>query len=385
MDYLFVPGGGKDEDLGRQVIGRRPNTTTIALPGAQNNVAGLIAKLGGAGITHPIGDILLVAHGLEAGEYFIPLSAQVGSPCDYEKAVAADAANTIRLPPALLRAAPADPLQTITCRLRGCNIGKARPLVERLQKAVTPAGGSLNMVAPLHFDEFHNIHGGWVEFLAHKFTLRVAQQFKTSAGKDDRAALLAAFDAAGFTYLDGTAIPTASWANWVPASIHPSADQWKQRFDFTVDLSPAANTQTTVTMHREYRYEQLPVTWTWSAPDPGTDALRLDLLRTSLPLGTLNGQHVYDPGYGWPMYERMGFTSIDDLVDHLHWVFPYSNKTFHYRAIRHEYTVMLPITDPPAGASNPALKLYNFFPQTAASGPGVFNLDETNTDLFLNL
>ena len=54
------------------------------------------------------------------------------------------------------------------------------------------------MSAPLHFDEFHNIHGGWVEFLAHKFTLRVAQPGfeKTSAGKDDRAALLAAFDAA---------------------------------------------------------------------------------------------------------------------------------------------------------------------------------------------
>ena len=118
MDYLFVPGGGKDEDLGRQVIGRRPNTLTIALPGAQNNVAGLIAKLGGAGISHPIGDILLVAHGLEAGGVTYPLSAQVGSPCDYEKALAADAANTIRLPPALLRAAPADPLQTITCRLR---------------------------------------------------------------------------------------------------------------------------------------------------------------------------------------------------------------------------------------------------------------------------
>jgi hypothetical protein len=382
MDYLFVPGNTFAENLGRQVIGRRPNTTTITLRPDQNHVAGLLAKLGGASITHPIGDILLVGHGSEVGEYSMPLSAQVGSPCDYEKAVAADAANTIRLAPSLLRAAPADPLQPITVRLRGCNIGKARPFVEKLQQAMTPAGGSLNAVAPLHFDEFHAIHGGWVEYLAHKFTLRVAQQFKDASGKDDRAALLAAFDAAGFTYLDGTTIPATSWGNWVPASIHPSADQ---RFDFTVDLSPAANAQTTVTIHREYRYEHLPVNWTWSAADPGTDALRLDLLRTSLPLGTFKGQHMYDPGYGWPFYERMGFTSIDDLVDNLHWVFPYSKGTFHYQAIRHEYTVMLPITDPPLGTANPALKFYNFFPLNPASGPAVFNLDETNTDLFLNL
>jgi hypothetical protein len=138
MDYLFVPGNERSEKLGRQIIGRRPNTTTIALPPAQNHVAGLLTKLGAATVTHPIGDILMVAHGLQSGQYFIPISAQVGSPCDYEKAVAADAADTIRLPPILLQATPTGPLQTITVRLRGCNIGKAQPLVDKLQQAMTP-------------------------------------------------------------------------------------------------------------------------------------------------------------------------------------------------------------------------------------------------------
>ncbi len=381
MDYLFVPGNEASEELGRRVIGRRPNTTTITLKPAQNHIAGLIAKLGS--VTHPIGDILLVAHGLESGRYFIPLSGKVGSPCDFKSATAADSANTIRLPASLLQAAPADPVQIITLRLRGCNIGKAKPFIERLQKAMTPTGGTLNVVAPLHYDEFHAIHGGWVEFLAHKFTLRVAKPFKDATGKDDRPGLLTAFDAAGFTYLDGTAIPAASWGSWVPASIHPSADKWRQSFDFTLDLDPAANGQTTVTLHREYGYERLPITWTWKAADPGTDALRLDLLRTSLPQGSVGGLHLYDPGYDWPLYERLGFTSIDDLVDNLDWAFPFSNGTFHYSATRHEYTVMLPITDPPAGTANPVAKFYNFFPLNAAAGPGVFNLDETNTDLFL--
>jgi hypothetical protein len=385
MDYLFVPGSEASEQLGRQIISRRPNTALIERPPAQNHFVGLLARLGAASVNHPIGDILLVAHGLQSGEYYIPLSRSVGSPCDFEKAADAVTADTIRLQPDLLRAASTDTLQTITVRLRGCNIGKARPLIEKLQQAIAPAGGAVNMTAPLHFDEFHAIHGGWVEYLAHKFTLRVAQPFKDASGHADRPGLLAAFDAEGFTYLDGTAIPTASWSNWVPTNIHPSSANWRQSFNFTVDLDPAANGQTTVAIHREYRYEQLPITWTWTAPDPGTDTARLNLLRTSLPQGEVNRRHLYDPSYDWPLYERMGFTSIDDMVDNLDWVFPYRHGTFHYRAIRHEYTVMLPITDPPATGANPVMQFYNFFPLNAASGPAILNLDETNGDLFLIL
>ena len=98
-------------------------------------------------------------------------------------------------------------MNTITLRLRGCNFGKARPFVEKLRDAFTPTGGTVNMTAPLHFDEFHDITGGTVEYLAHKFTLKVKEQFLKPDGSADRDALLAAFDTAALTYLDGTEIP----------------------------------------------------------------------------------------------------------------------------------------------------------------------------------
>lgn len=379
MDYLFVPGGSTDENLGRTVLSKRPSTKAITLPPAQNHLAGLLKKLGSGGsITLPIGDILLVAHGLDTGVYYIPLSGKIAAPADYEQAVAADTANAIRIPTALVTPSGGGPLNTITARLRGCNIGKAQPFLQQLETAMTPTGGSLDMTAPLHFDEFHNIHGGWIEFLAHKFTLKQNQQYAT------RADLLNAF-AAAFTYLDGTAIPVASWDNWVPQEIHPSAAKWKQRFDMDVDLDPPVGTQKTVTMHREYRYETITFTWTWKAPDPGNDHDRIELLRTSLPQGDLNGNHVYDPGYGWPMYDRYGFATLDDYVDNLNWKVTYSGGKLRYRATQYQYTVMLPITDPPVAPANPVLKFYNFFPLSAATGPAVLNLDETNTDLFLNL
>jgi hypothetical protein len=286
-------------------------------------------------------------------------------------------------------------MNTITVRLRGCNIGKARPFVEKLQEAITPAGGMLNTTSPLHFDEFHGITGGTVEYLAHKFTLKVAQKFLRPDGSADRDALLAAFDTARFTYLDGTGIPAAAWAGWVPSNIHPPQARWKQSFDMQVDLNPAVGTQTTVTIHREYRYETVPFSWDWRAPDPGNHHDRLEVLRTTLPQGrvpnTPTGRRLYDPSYPWPLYERYGFTSIDDMVDNLNWTVTFSKGVLHFRATRREYTVMLPITDPPvptvppAPPAIPVLRFYNFFPSRPSAGPAVLNLNETNASLFLIL
>jgi hypothetical protein len=158
-----------------------------------------------------------------------------------------------------------------------------------------------------------------------------------------------------------------------------------------VELNPMIGTQKIVTIHREYRFETTPFSWDWRAPDPGNHPDRLDILRNTLPLGTVppSGRHLYDPAYPWPLYERYGFTDIDDFVDNLDWTVTFKGGVLHFRARRFEYTVMLPITDPPAAAvppnppPPPMLNLYNYF--AVNPGSSVFNLDETNADLFLIL
>lgn len=387
MDYLFIPGSTPAENLGKTYFSKRPGTTLITPSRGNLHVAGFLAKLGaGAPVTLPIGDLILTAHGNETGKYGIPLSRTIAAPADFEVLVTADSTNAIRIPVRLVTDPADGTVNTITLRLHGCNIGKAQPFVAKFQTAMTPTGGSLNLVAPLHFDELQEIRGGCIEFLAHKFTLSEKQKFVTSTGADDRPALLAAFDAAGFTYLDGTKIPTASWDTWVPSSIHPPPSKWKQEFPMNVDLSPDVNGQTTIHVDRQYRFETPPpFTWSWAAPDPKDPQKRLDLLKSSLPQGTLNGLHMYDPAYDWPIYARVGFTDIDDFVDNLNWKVTFSGGKLHYSAQQFLYTVVLPITDPPVPPANPALKLYNFFPKTAATGPAVMNLDESNTDLFINI
>jgi hypothetical protein len=406
MDYLFVPGDSREDRLGRAVLRRLPNTVLITPRRARNHVAGLLAHLAALPSTpanqdpRPIGDLLFLAHGLRTGEYFIPLTARLGSPADFEKADAANAANTVRLTAPLLEPAGGGPLNTITVRMRGCNFGRATPFVERLRDAMTPAGGSLDMTAPLHFDEFHGILGGTLEFLAHKFTLSVNERFRLRNGVSARDQLLEAFgDEDEFTYLDGTEIADGDWTQWVANNIHPPRRRWKQPFDISVDLDPPANGQTSVMIHGEYRYESVPFSWDWSPPDRANHQVgnqlrqptpdELELLRDTLPLGRVpnrpGGLHLYDPSYEWPLYMRYGFADLDDYVDNLEWRVTFDGRTLHYRAVRHEYTVMLPITDPPAPPARPVLRFYNYLPNRPATGPEILNLDENNDDLFLSV
>ena len=160
-----------------------------------------------------------------------------------------------------------------------------------------------------------------------------------------------------------------------------------------VDLNPKVGTDPTVKLHREYRFESKNYTWSWKAPDPGNpprpDRDPAHHAASRNPGWNTRWVHAYDPSYDWPIFERYGFATLDDYVDNLPWTDRFSGRTHHFSATQFEYTVMLPITDPPAAAvppapaPNPVMKFYNFYP--AAGSSAVMNLDETNANLFLIL
>ena len=387
MDVMFIPGDSDDAGKGaRKFFPTRPGVKLVTPRPVKNHLEGLLGTLGVTPppVTLPIGDIITYAHGADIGQYFIRLKGSVPEPADFEKVVVADTANTIRIDAALVTPAGGGAQNTITVRLMGCNVGQARPLIEKFKAAMTPTRGAINMIAPLHFDEIHSIKGGLVEYLAHNFTLRLKDKLK------DRAAVLAAFDHANFKYLDGTAIPTAAWNDWIPATIHPPDSSWKQKFDMFVDLDPPANGQTVVKVHREYRFRMYPFEFGWNAPDPGNDHDRIELLRHSLPKGkNAAGLKLHDPAYPWPFWKRFGFTTLDNFVDNLNWKDDHKGNNHHFTASMAEYTVMLPLTDPPGAAPPgkpappPKLKFYNFYPD--AAGTANMHIDETNASLFLIL
>jgi len=388
MDVMFIPGDSDDAGTAaRKYFPKRPGVKLVTPRTVKNHLEGFLETLGSAasGVTPPIGDIITYAHGGDDGHYSIRLKGSVPEPADFEKVVVADKADTIRIDAALVTPAGGGAQNTITVRLMGCNVGQGRPLIEKFKAAMTPTGGAINMIAPLHFDEIHSIKGGLVEYLAHNFTLRVKDKFK------DRDALAEAFaKTPSFTYLDGTKILKDTWKQWIPDNIHPPKASWKQQFDMFVDLDPPANGQTNVKIHREYRFQMYPFEFGWRAPDPGNDHDRIELLRRSLPKGTNPaGLKLHDPSYPWPFWKRFGFATLDDFVDKLNWKDERDGDNHHFKASMPEYTVMLPVTDPPGAAvppkpaPPPKLKFYNFYPD--AAGTASMHIDETNGSLFLIL
>jgi hypothetical protein len=379
MDSLFIPGATRAEILGRKVISQRPNTKLITLPKVFGpHVEGLLKFLRKPPFTPPIGDLILVAHGHYFGAYEMPIDHKHGSPTQFEELVEADLGDSIRLIAADLEQTDGS-TSKITVHLRGCNIGVARPFVERFQKAMTPTGGTLNMTAPLHFDEFSPVTGGYVEYLAYDFRLTSPTPFK------DQAAVINAFDQRSpkFQFINGQDVPLAFWKAWIPADIHPKSDQ---SFPYYVDVSPAIGSVKTAKLNREYRYEKIPFNWDWGVPDPGTQPERLKILHDTLPQGTdKQNNHIYDPDYDYPMYKRYGFTDLDDYVNNLVWKVTSSKKGLHFHTERHEYTVMVPIADAIAPSTTPTLTFYTFYPSTSKSPAFVNLLDESNASLFLSL
>jgi hypothetical protein len=376
MDFFFIPGDTPAETAAKKYFPKRPGSK---LPKTvKSHLAGFLETLGEASITKPIGDIIVVAHGTSQ-QYFLKLKGSVASPADFENVVAADSDDSIRIGAALVTPAGGGAQTTITVRLMGCNIGQGRPLIEKFKSAMTPAGGAIHVIAPLHFDEVDSIKGGLLEFLAQKFTLRVKEKFKS------KALLLDAFDKAKFSFLDGTKIPTAAWKDLVPDDIHPSSHQ---KFPFFADLDPPANSQTNVKIHREYRFDVTRIPFATFGADPGNDHDRIELLRRDLPKAkTAAGLKVFDPNYPWPLWQRIGFASLNDFVDNLAWKDVFDSKAgkHNFTAELIEYTVMLPLTDPPAAVGKtPKMKFYNFYPD-AAAGTADMRIDETNPQLYLIL
>jgi hypothetical protein len=396
MDYVFIPGETAAEKMGRKVFALRANSKLITTKKGQKHIQGFLKLLETSGsVTRPIGDIVLVAHGSPTADYFMSADAKHGSPTSFEDLVEVDASNSIRLNATHLSTG-GGPLQVITVRVKGCNIGNSPQFIGKFEQAMQPAGGSLNMTAPKHFNEFREIKGGWVEYLAYDF--RVTSKTKITGTPPtnpvkDRDAVIAAFTNKNFPLVSpgggtpGGTVPAAAWKTWIPTNVHPAPAQWTQSFPYKVALSPAVGAIATAAVHREYRYTTSdPFTWSWKTADPGTQAGRLKILHDTLPQGTFRGVHAYDPDYPYPIYERYGFTDVDDYVNNLDWKVTFSKGTLHFRAVRHEYSVQIPIAGAPiAPSKDPTLTFYNFYPSKATSPPAATNLDETNAELYISI
>jgi hypothetical protein len=363
VDYGFAPGTTAQDKRARNLFTRRVNTTLVA-PKALATVRGFANfLLASATVTRPIDDALIAAHANSEGWIFIPMFPKQKGGTNFEtlEKTLSDPAKSVAIDDAVIGYTTGDPIMH-SVHFKGCNIGKAPPFLTKFREAL---GGNVMVTAPKHF---HGIYEhtafGTFEYMAYEFQVRNKAYFA------NRAAILAAFDGAGFTFVDGTAVPTSDWSKWVP----------KKKVSKSVTtpvsgkLGVTIGKRKTIEIEREYRVTPLNFWWSikysGGAP-PSTTAARQAAFETSV-----SGDAAFQSTHAYPMYERLGYPDVTAFFAGYTWKHSVKKSTLYTTGTRVEYTILLPITD---AAGN---LVFNFHPLSTTPYTAVTNLNETDSDYF---
>jgi hypothetical protein len=384
-DNAFSPGGDTYEIRGRLTFSRRPNTKLIQENGIRNIEAffdHLVTKTRPSEI--PIGDLFILSHGNDAGYMKLALDGTskvsskkiVAKHTHYEQLEEAVAKGTVQIPD-VLHKSQTNPPAKINVHIRGCRIGQEPIFVQKLWEAfrnplsVIP----LSVTAPKHF-HFNGGPGGRgatgsalgsVEYLAYSFQLNRpdAHQFATKIDAVD------AFDngvnGTKFKYIPNRATPPVArdvprkvWEDIIPNNVMVEGTRGPD-IDVNVGVD-IGDGRTMISLPHLFRHELI-----WSghtvpniSSDPGNNPSREAVAKADI-----KGLDVFQSTHDFPMYVRYGYDNADDFLDSYTWECKYKNKKIRCSLHRHEYTVMVPVTDP----DPPHNLFFNGYP---APGSGLF-------------
>ena len=376
MDYGFAPGNTGQEGRVRRVFQRRADTTLISATRNRRVVRDFINHLDStAAIAKPIDNLILGSHANSQGFLFLPMNRGQSGPSKFEtlEDTISTPARSINVPNTLIGYNTGDPLSNYI-HIKGCNIGKATPFLEKLKEA---AGGNLFVTAPLHFHGlfYHSHYGTW-ELMAYEFRL------VRSAAFDTRDNYINELVGAGFTFYNGDTVTRADWEGWVPRRINrPSARtvSWP--------LGTTLGQRSTIPFSLSFRYVKRDYTFTISYPNPSqvpAPASRMTALSAALDNFKYRNTDLiggFDSSHPYPEYERYGYSSKQAFIDGHTWRFSKSGRRLICKGRFHAYTLIIPITDrTPATTGN---IIFNFYPKAGSAIPAVSTgLLESDTNFF---
>jgi hypothetical protein len=373
VHYAFSTSGrtGYEEAI-RRLLRNRQGTELVNRRGLVT-VEGFVDHLENhASVLRPVDDILIASHGNDHGYLQIDLDREPrGTPrralTDPEELIDADLGDTVDLPAGLTNPGS-------IFYIRGCKVGQDIRFLDLFHAAL---GGNVKVNAPIffHFAYFYDRLGVFEAFL-YDFQHTRLEPFQT------RAEVIAEFDAAGLTLVDGTVVPNNLWAGWVPRRFNAK----KLEIPTTVRLGQQVGSRRTLTVKRRYAHTLDTYTYditVTGGPVPSGQAAREQLLRQ-----VLTGDPNFDPGHPYPVYERhdrLGFTSAardrctdpDDFVDSFKWRFRVRGNVLTALGRRHRYTIGPPVTHPGSGNL-----VFNFYPDATSSVPLVRQVADNDADYF---
>lgn len=348
-DYAWVPGTSKFDKAMAALIDNKPQT--IRIKDASVGTLSAFTKLfkNSALITHPIRHVALGSHANDEGQLKLPLTGGTGKFIDWEDLEAAIKSKSLLLEHQSFQPRPLKNGVPVAYELliRGCRIGTEIVFLKKLREAM---GGRIVVIAPKYFDAvtFQSVNPkGWVEYMDYSFRATSPTELKTHD------AVVNALMGANHTLIDGNPVDKKKWVAWVPKN--PQAKYEQEEFT-TVK---SAVTGKVASVPRKFRYqarEWLPKDEPLAMDKKKTrDADRLKVLKPLLAQRPeMQASHPY------PMYVRLGYKSFDEFIDGWTWRFLPKNKAadeVKFNAVRHEYTVIQPITEVKTG-----VLIVNFYP-----------------------
>jgi hypothetical protein len=368
MEYAFAPGTTKYDRRMRKLLTNRPNTELVQGSGL-TTVADFLNHLSTAsGVSLPAENLFLVSHGNDRAwmEILLDGSQPKDKGTDFEAVTAAVASKSVAISTGVNHDANGD-LASMAVNIRGCRIGAAEPFMEALKEAF---GNESPMTAPKHFHKVYELEGiGMFEFLVYSFTVISKTAYA------NKKAVVQAFEKELLSFRDGSAVPDANWAKWIPEKTSPGKRPTKAQY---LNLGQTIAKQKRIEDEVEFRHKVN--TYPYEVPNLGSmpaAADRNDKLRQALE---------EDPSFAdtepFPIYKRYGLYSIDEFVDELSWAFTWqaSNSIMLCVGTQHEYNVLVPITDPPD--LDAGTLIYNFYPPAGSSSSPVNNLLTTDDTMF---
>jgi hypothetical protein len=361
MDQAFAPGTTGQDGRARRMLTARANTHLVTTVGV-TTVAGFLQALVAQSITAD--DLVAASHASDEGFLFLNLDSTTSLPIDYEMLEQLNTSGTIHIPASVQGA-------TTSFHFKGCSIGAddSLPFLQLLKQALD---NPQSVTAPKYFHSLFEFTGqGIFESMAYGYRVMNKTAFP------DRAALIAAFTAAGFTEeLDGTPVPAANWSKWIKSKLQLApANSHKLPFNFPVTISPSAGGVSAIAdLHAECRSRAEHFTYVLTVtggPIPPDLPGRVALLQTELA-----SDPKFQSTHAYPIYQRMHFADFNDFFNGFSWRATLQGNTLNFVGTHYVYTLLIPILKP--GTADELI--YNYYPVTGAP---VMNFEEDNASFVL--
>lgn len=382
-DYCFVPGTDPVSRALAALMRARPQSVLLS---SMTDLKSFVDGLSGAEIKGPIRHIYVGSHANDAGDLFMALdpSSPQGSAIEFEDLEQAEKSGALKIDPKLLEPRPADvaPLGLATSsagelvlqpglsslpenaqfRVRGCRIGKAKPFLFQLKKAL---GGSIAVNAPKHFDalaDWSNPAGSF-EYMEFDLQLRRTQQLKTS--KEAVAAFVAA---ATNTAVLPSLIPVG-----VPANVLKQGEQTGGTMEVQLPFAKNANMKLPIGFRYHHEFFRTGMNGFPLPSDPKQLADRKKAMQHEL----VSNWPLFSGSHPFPEWMRLGYSNMAEFMDGYNWMFRYDSgkKQLQFNGDRHVYDLIIPITE--KGGKR---LICNFYP---TSGGSVYeSLDPADTNFY---